>query len=189
MSSFVLLSGMSWAAWSFWWQKITWSFTWTEELLAGRCLESAGWRDAIRWLTGSRWKKEKKRKDKDEMHVPLSPTTTECLPQTEEEPQVSHHRSPNLVHPHGPGDLQTFYKVRNSSNNSFKITSFIILIIHIFKYSLAVVWCPPALHTMFVFRVSFSVKFMDKIRYVHTLAELANIIPMEHVQIPECVLQ
>ncbi|XP_024908390.1 caytaxin-like isoform X1 [Cynoglossus semilaevis] len=34
-----------------------------------------------------------------------------------------------------------------------------------------------------------SVKFMDKIRYVHTLAELANIIPMEHVQIPECVLQ
>ncbi|KAM4727706.1 caytaxin-like isoform 1-T2 [Anableps anableps] len=34
-----------------------------------------------------------------------------------------------------------------------------------------------------------SVKFMDKIRYVHTLEELSHIIPMEHVQIPECVLQ
>uniref|UniRef100_A0A667YDQ7 ATCAY kinesin light chain interacting caytaxin n=1 Tax=Myripristis murdjan TaxID=586833 RepID=A0A667YDQ7_9TELE len=34
-----------------------------------------------------------------------------------------------------------------------------------------------------------SVKFMDKIRYVHTLEELGQIIPMEHVQIPECVLQ
>uniref|UniRef100_A0A667YKI0 ATCAY kinesin light chain interacting caytaxin n=1 Tax=Myripristis murdjan TaxID=586833 RepID=A0A667YKI0_9TELE len=31
-----------------------------------------------------------------------------------------------------------------------------------------------------------SVKFMDKIRYVHTLEELGQIIPMEHVQIPEC---
>lgn len=30
---------------------------------------------------------------------------------------------------------------------------------------------------------------MDKIRYVHTLEELSQIIPMEHVQIPECVLQ
>ncbi|TMS09643.1 Caytaxin [Larimichthys crocea] len=29
-----------------------------------------------------------------------------------------------------------------------------------------------------------SVKFMDKIRYVHTLQELSQIIPMEHVQIP-----
>ncbi|KAM9844936.1 caytaxin-like isoform 1-T1 [Aulostomus maculatus] len=34
-----------------------------------------------------------------------------------------------------------------------------------------------------------SVKFMDKIRYVQTLHELGQIIPMEHVQIPECVLQ
>lgn len=34
-----------------------------------------------------------------------------------------------------------------------------------------------------------SVKFMDKIRYVQTLDELSHIIPMEHVQIPDCVLQ
>ncbi|XP_065132968.1 caytaxin isoform X2 [Paramisgurnus dabryanus] len=34
-----------------------------------------------------------------------------------------------------------------------------------------------------------SVKFMDKIRYVQSLEELAQIVPMEHVQIPECVLQ
>ncbi|XP_036377507.1 caytaxin isoform X1 [Megalops cyprinoides] len=34
-----------------------------------------------------------------------------------------------------------------------------------------------------------SVKFMNKIRYVHSLEELEQIIPMEHVQIPECVLQ
>lgn len=30
---------------------------------------------------------------------------------------------------------------------------------------------------------------MDKIRYVHTLEELSQFIPMEHVQIPECVQQ
>lgn len=40
-----------------------------------------------------------------------------------------------------------------------------------------------------VSRPFISVKFMDKIRYVHTLDELSQIIPMEHVQIPECVLQ
>ncbi|XP_056301967.1 caytaxin [Danio aesculapii] len=34
-----------------------------------------------------------------------------------------------------------------------------------------------------------NVKFMDKIRYVQSLEELAQIVPMEHVQIPECVLQ
>ncbi|XP_016340888.1 caytaxin [Sinocyclocheilus anshuiensis] len=34
-----------------------------------------------------------------------------------------------------------------------------------------------------------SVKFMDKIRYVQSLEELALIVPMEHVQIPKCVLQ
>ncbi|KAJ8408251.1 hypothetical protein AAFF_G00256650 [Aldrovandia affinis] len=34
-----------------------------------------------------------------------------------------------------------------------------------------------------------SVKFMNKIRYVHSLEELEQIIPMEHVQVPECVLQ
>uniref|UniRef100_A0A8C2PZ72 ATCAY kinesin light chain interacting caytaxin b n=1 Tax=Cyprinus carpio TaxID=7962 RepID=A0A8C2PZ72_CYPCA len=33
-----------------------------------------------------------------------------------------------------------------------------------------------------------SVKFMEKIRYVQSLEELAQIVPMEHVQIPECVL-
>lgn len=37
--------------------------------------------------------------------------------------------------------------------------------------------------------IFFSVKFMDKIRYVHTLEELSQFIPMEHVQIPDCVLQ
>ncbi|XP_062843547.1 caytaxin [Trichomycterus rosablanca] len=34
-----------------------------------------------------------------------------------------------------------------------------------------------------------SVKFVDKIQYVQTLEELAQIVPMEHVQIPECVMQ
>ncbi|XP_061879813.1 caytaxin isoform X2 [Entelurus aequoreus] len=34
-----------------------------------------------------------------------------------------------------------------------------------------------------------SVKFLDKIRYVHTLEELNQLIPMEHVQVPDCVLQ
>ncbi|XP_043089395.1 caytaxin [Puntigrus tetrazona] len=34
-----------------------------------------------------------------------------------------------------------------------------------------------------------SVKFMEKIRYVQSLEELAQMVPMEHVQIPECVLQ
>ncbi|NWH77513.1 ATCAY protein, partial [Piaya cayana] len=34
-----------------------------------------------------------------------------------------------------------------------------------------------------------SVKFINKIQYVHTLEELERLIPMEHVQIPDCVLQ
>ncbi|XP_062816603.1 caytaxin isoform X2 [Anolis carolinensis] len=34
-----------------------------------------------------------------------------------------------------------------------------------------------------------SVKFINKIQYVHTLEELAQNIPMEHVQIPDCILQ
>ncbi|XP_042568955.1 caytaxin-like isoform X2 [Cyprinus carpio] len=40
-----------------------------------------------------------------------------------------------------------------------------------------------------ILRPFISVKFMDKIRYVQSLEELAQIVPMEHVQIPECVLQ
>lgn len=46
-------SGTSSAAWSCWSQKITWLFISTEQLPAGRCLASSGWRDATRWLTGS----------------------------------------------------------------------------------------------------------------------------------------
>ncbi|XP_004395532.1 PREDICTED: caytaxin [Odobenus rosmarus divergens] len=34
-----------------------------------------------------------------------------------------------------------------------------------------------------------SVKFINKIQYVHSLEDLEQLIPMEHVQIPECVLQ
>uniref|UniRef100_A0A670KHK6 ATCAY kinesin light chain interacting caytaxin n=1 Tax=Podarcis muralis TaxID=64176 RepID=A0A670KHK6_PODMU len=34
-----------------------------------------------------------------------------------------------------------------------------------------------------------SVKFINKIQYVHTLEELSQSIPMEHVQIPDCILQ
>lgn len=34
-----------------------------------------------------------------------------------------------------------------------------------------------------------SVKFMNKIRYVHSLEELAQMIPMEHIHVPECVVQ
>ncbi|KAF7236403.1 Caytaxin [Varanus komodoensis] len=34
-----------------------------------------------------------------------------------------------------------------------------------------------------------SVKFISKIQYIHTLEELARSIPMQHVQIPDCILQ
>lgn len=34
-----------------------------------------------------------------------------------------------------------------------------------------------------------SVKFISKIQYVHSLEELEQLIPMEHVQLPDCVLQ
>ncbi|KAG9266943.1 caytaxin isoform X1 [Astyanax mexicanus] len=34
-----------------------------------------------------------------------------------------------------------------------------------------------------------SVKFMNKIRYVHSLEELEQFVPMEHIHIPECVIQ
>lgn len=34
-----------------------------------------------------------------------------------------------------------------------------------------------------------SVKFMSKIQYAYTLCEVEQVIPMEQMQIPECVLQ
>ncbi|XP_030640084.1 caytaxin [Chanos chanos] len=40
-----------------------------------------------------------------------------------------------------------------------------------------------------VSRPFISVKFMNKIRYVHSLEELEQLVPMEHIHIPECVLQ
>uniref|UniRef100_A0A8C9K2S8 ATCAY kinesin light chain interacting caytaxin n=1 Tax=Panthera tigris altaica TaxID=74533 RepID=A0A8C9K2S8_PANTA len=40
-----------------------------------------------------------------------------------------------------------------------------------------------------VSRPFISVKFINKIQYVHSLEDLEQLIPMEHVQIPECVLQ
>lgn len=36
---------------------------------------------------------------------------------------------------------------------------------------------------------SASVKFINKIQYVHSLEDLEQLIPMEHVQIPDVVLQ
>lgn len=32
-------------------------------------------------------------------------------------------------------------------------------------------------------------KFLNKIQYVHSLDELAEIVPMEHVHVPDCVVQ
>ncbi|XP_048832322.1 caytaxin-like isoform X2 [Brienomyrus brachyistius] len=52
--------------------------------------------------------------------------------------------------------------------------------------------CHPSWFIRTVLAISrpfISVKFMNKIRYVHSLEELEQIIPMEHVQVPECVLQ
>ncbi|XP_055969195.1 caytaxin [Sorex fumeus] len=40
-----------------------------------------------------------------------------------------------------------------------------------------------------VSRPFISVKFINKIQYVHSLEDLERLIPMEHVQIPDCVLQ
>lgn len=40
-----------------------------------------------------------------------------------------------------------------------------------------------------IFVLLYSVKFMNKIRYVHSLEELEKIVPMNHIQIPECILQ
>ncbi|XP_040846134.1 caytaxin [Ochotona curzoniae] len=40
-----------------------------------------------------------------------------------------------------------------------------------------------------VSRPFISVKFISKIQYVHSLEDLEQLIPMEHVQIPDCVLQ
>lgn len=126
-------SGTLWAAWSCWLQKITWLFTWTERLLAGRCPASAGWRDATRWSTGSKtenittvWAairiyssqecETDVINDKDEntgtWETYAKDITNICLLQTKEEFKVSHYRSPNMVHPDCSGHLKTFYQVR-----------------------------------------------------------------------------
>jgi len=54
------------------------------------------------------------------------------------------------------------------------------------------VWHGLALSGDPLFALSFpsiSVKFISKIQYVHSLEELEQLIPMEHVQLPACVLQ
>lgn len=38
-------------------------------------------------------------------------------------------------------------------------------------------------------RLLHSMKFLNKIQYVHSLEELAEIVPMEHVHVPDCVVQ
>lgn len=52
-------------------------------------------------------------------------------------------------------------------------------------------WCDPALpgDPLSALSCPVSVKFISKIQYVHSLEELEQLIPMEHVQLPECVLQ
>lgn len=42
---------------------------------------------------------------------------------------------------------------------------------------------------VFALVVLCSVKFLNKIQYVHSLDELAEIVPMEHVHVPECIVQ
>lgn len=41
-----------------------------------------------------------------------------CL-QAEKESEVSHHRSPNMVHPDRPGYLKAFHQVRRQSGRMF----------------------------------------------------------------------
>lgn len=118
-----LSSGTLWAAWSCWWQKITWLFTWMEQLLAGRCPASAGWRGVTRWLTGSENDKLSNRANVADLMIQHELIVIlhfyqskhfqpDCLLQAEEESKVSHHRSPNMVHQDCPGHLKTFHQVR-----------------------------------------------------------------------------
>lgn len=64
---------------------------------------------------------------------------------------------------------------------------------HILKQNLFSYWdiCETLSLTEAFFYCVFiySVKFMNKIQYVHSLDELAAIVPMEHVHVPECVVQ
>lgn len=56
------------------------------------------------------------------------------------------------------------------------------------------VWRQKEKFFVIIFKLTFlvficSVKFLNKIQYVHSLDELAEIVPMEHVHVPECIVQ
>lgn len=116
--------------------------------------------------------------------------------QIEEEPEIFGHCSSDMVHTHRPGHIQAFYQVihthtqlnnyvwkreihttRCTSSNAFdhEVTETSAM-----QRSVTVYMC---------FFSLCSVKFMNKIQYVHSLDELAEIVPMEHVHVPECVVQ
>ena len=58
-----------------------------------------------------------------------------------------------------------------------------------FQYSLILITLFPSLRSLFIFEiVIFSGKFYAKVRYVYSIAELGQLIPIEYLYIPEEVL-
>lgn len=62
-------------------------------------------------------------------------------------------------------------------------------ILEIVKWRMFLTRYTPIWFTVRFVLVFHSMKFLNKIQYVHSLDELAEIVPMEHVHVPECVVQ
>lgn len=90
--------------------------------------------------------------------------------QVKKEPEVSDNRPSLLVHPYPPGTHETLHKVRGHCNYPIKRCQDV----------------SPDCDRLSSFHSS---KFSQKIKYVYSLADLAELVPMEYVSIPECIKQ
>lgn len=90
--------------------------------------------------------------------------------QVKKEPEVSDNRPSLLVYPYPPGTHETLHKVRGHCNHPIKRCQDV----------------SPDFDHLSSFHSS---KFSQKIKYVYSLADLAELVPMEYVSIPDCIKQ
>lgn len=99
------------------------------------------------------------------------------LIQVKEEFEVFDNSAPILVYSHPPGPHKTFYKV----------SPYLVSFKYILIWTDVLQW-PNECIIQWNFS-NYSSKFSQKIKYVYSLTDLAELVPMEYVSIPDCIKQ
>lgn len=101
--------------------------------------------------------------------------------QAPKEPEILYYCSSVLVYQDYLRHHQTIYQVKQVFRNQrlrYNISNMIN--IHLFVFFMLYIYS---------LCISYSSKFSSKIKYVNSLAELEELIPMEYVHIPECIIK